>query len=55
MKNWKAFQPRETSEISLGPAQRQQVWKETIDCRQELGEVGIHYSPENAPAPQPNE
>jgi hypothetical protein len=55
LQNWKAFRPRETSEISLGHAQRQQVWKETIDCRQELGEVGIHYSSENAPAPQPNE
>jgi len=45
LRHWESFRPRETSEITLGPGQRRQVWEETTECRRKLQEIGIHYAP----------
>ena len=55
LRHWKPFRPRETSEITLEPAQRRQVWEETAECRRKLQETGIHYTPKSVSTPRTDE
>ncbi len=46
LRKYNTFQPRETSEVTLSLDERSRVWNETSECRQQLADIGISYTPE---------